>query len=359
VTADASHAGKLAEVVARLLRARGRAALAVREQDLGACAGGTVFVTGAAGSVGAALVGALVQRAGALRVVAFDHDDTGLQRLLRRRSGGAVVPWLGDVRDEAAVRAALAATAPQLVLHCAALKHADLVQRFPREALRTNVLGTACVVGQALAAGARVVNVSSDKAARADSVLGASKRLGERVTAWFARGSSAAASVRLGNVLDSRGAVLEVYLAHAAAGLPLPVTEPAMTRYVSCTGEVVALLLRAAARGGGGRCLVPDLGQPVAVAAIAQCVLDVTGSGAGVRVTGARPGDAMTELLVGEREVVLGTAEDGCREILAPALHPAGAAPLLQLPDEELGAAMVALAHRPAGDGGGEAWAPC
>ncbi|MCA8950376.1 MAG: polysaccharide biosynthesis protein, partial [Planctomycetes bacterium] len=118
-------AGLLGAVAQRIFGARGRAERAPNDADLGRFAGEVVGVTGAGGSVGARLVAALLAASPATRVVAFDQDDTALQRVARAVDSPRLLPWLGNVRDPRAVGSAFAAHRPQLVVHCAAVKHSD------------------------------------------------------------------------------------------------------------------------------------------------------------------------------------------------------------------------------------------
>lgn len=293
----------LSAIVQAMIAARGQPLHVAEPSDLAAIAGASVLLTGAGGSIGTRLAETLLTDTEVATVVAFDHDDTALQRLRRKVASSRLVPWLGDVRDQPSVLESLRRHRCGLVVHAAAVKHSDLLEANPREAVRTNVLGTRVVAAAAQRIGARLVNLSTDKAATAANVLGASKHLAERVVAASAAASKVpAVSLRLGNVLDSRGSVLEAFLRCVADGEPLPLTDARMTRLWSTMAEVTAFVLRAARSDGRGEVHAPPLGKPLAVAELAQLVAAATGSTAGTRTIGARPGDAMHEVLVGAHE---------------------------------------------------------
>ena len=155
---------------------------------------------------------------------------------------------------------------PQVVFHAAALKHLPLLEMHPREAVKTNVVGTQNVLSAARPVGVeRFVNISTDKAADPISVLGYTKRICERLTAAAAiDGTGTYLSVRFGNVLGSRGSVLTAFHAQIEAGGPLTVTDPDVTRYFMTVEEAVQLVIQAGAVGRGGEALVLDMGEPVA-----------------------------------------------------------------------------------------------
>ena len=161
---------------------------------------------------------------------------------------------------------------PDIVFHAAALKHLPLLERCPAEALKSNVWGTLTVLEAAADHGVQsFVNISTDKAANPVSVLGYSKRITERLTAYMSvRTGGTYLSVRFGNVLGSRGSVLTTLSAQVAAGGPVTVTDPDVSRYFMLADEAVHLVLQAAAIGRGGEVLVLDMGEPVRIADIAR-----------------------------------------------------------------------------------------
>ena len=194
---------------------------------------------------------------------------------------------------------------PQIVFHAAALKHLPLLERYPAEALKTNVLGTRTVLEAAVACGVEsFVNISTDKAADPVSVLGYSKRVAERLTAHMAgRAPGNYLSVRFGNVLGTRGSVLTALSAQVAAGGPVTVTHPEVTRYFMTVDEAIQLVLQAAVIGSTGEVLVLDMGEPVRIVDIARRLAAGTASAADIVFTGLRPGEKLSEDLLGHGEM--------------------------------------------------------
>ena len=181
---------------------------------------------------------------------------------------------LADIRDARRIREVFERFRPQIVFHAAALKHLPLLERYPAEAVHSNVLGTQAVLTAAAACGAdSFVNISTDKAADPVSVLGYSKRIAERLTAHMADTAPGwlYLSVRFGNVLGSPGSVLGVLSAQVSkGGPPLTVMHPEVTRYFMTADEAVQLVLQAAVVGSSGEVLILDMGEPVRIADIAR-----------------------------------------------------------------------------------------
>ena len=220
-----------------------------------AVAGRRILVTGGSGTIGARLVDHLLAR-GADVVRIFGRDETKqFYQHQRYRDRNDVRFLIGDIRDRD--RLVRAAEGIDVVFHCAALKHVESGEYNPFEATLTNVTGTQNVIDACLVNDVgTMILTSSDKAANPTSVMGASKLLAEKLVtaATNYRGTHATifASVRFGNVLGSRGSAVELFAAQVAAGGPVTVTDPAMTRFVMSTDRAVDLALEAAriARGG-------------------------------------------------------------------------------------------------------------
>ena len=222
-----------------------------------------VLVTGAGGSIGSELCRQIDRHAPA-ELIMLDRDESALHQVQLSIEGRALLDErtvvVCDIRDRAALKAVFDEHRPEVVFHAAALKHLPLLEMWPGEAIKTNVLGTQNVLDVSVAAGVnRFVNISTDKAARPISVLGYTKRVAERITADAAeqaRGSFL--SVRFGNVLGSRGSVLTTFRTQVAAGGPITVTHPDVTRYFMTVEEAVELVVQAGAvgtqrRGAGAR----------------------------------------------------------------------------------------------------------
>lgn len=221
--------------------------------------GRRILVTGGSGTIGARLVDRLMA-AGPEVVRVFGRDETKQFYQRQRFRGRADIRFLiGDIRDRDRLVRALEGI--DVVFHCAALKHVEAGEFNPFEATQTNVSGTQNLIDAALASGVKtLVLTSSDKAANPTSVMGATKLLAEKLVtaANNYRGAHATrfASVRFGNVLGSRGSALELFAAQIAAGGPITVTDPSMTRFVMSIDRAVDLALSAAAATQGGEVFV-------------------------------------------------------------------------------------------------------
>jgi FlaA1/EpsC-like NDP-sugar epimerase len=266
-----------------------------------------VLVTGAGGSIGSELVRQLHRFAPATLVM-LDRDESALHGVQLSISGRALLDAndtvLVDLRDREALEAVFTRHRPEVVFHAAALKHLPMLERFPDEARKTNVIGTQNVLDAAAAVGVQhFVNISTDKAADPESVLGRSKRLTERLTSNVAeRTGLPYVSVRFGNVLGSRGSVLVAFRAQIDAGGPVTVTHPDVTRYFMTVQEAVQLVIQAGAIGGAGEVLVLDMGEPVRIADVAQQLVAASGRPIRIEFTGLRQGEKLHEDLLASDE---------------------------------------------------------
>jgi UDP-N-acetylglucosamine 4,6-dehydratase/5-epimerase len=223
-----------------------------------------ILVTGACGSVGAALVRRLL---GAGHIVcAFDQNEDGLFRLEQEfdDGGGRLRLFLGNIRDEDRLTRAIDGV--DVVFHCAALKHVYFSEYNPFEAMQTNVVGTNNVIRAAIANDvARVILTSSDKAVNPTSTMGATKLLGERlfVAANHHTGGHKTrfACVRFGNVLNSNGSVLQIFRRQLEHDLPLTITSSRMTRFFLSMEQAVSLVVDSAERMVGGEIFVLSMGS--------------------------------------------------------------------------------------------------
>ncbi|GII21218.1 dTDP-glucose 4,6-dehydratase [Planosporangium mesophilum] len=267
--------------------------------------GKRVLVTGAGGSIGSELC-RQIHRFKPAELLMLDRDESALHAVELSLHGKALLDSpdtiLADLRDTETIRHIFATRRPQVVFHAAALKHLPLLEQYPGEAVQTNVWGTLTVL-EASAGVERFVNISTDKAANPQSVLGYSKRIAERLTAHAARtGTGVFLNVRFGNVLGSRGSVLTAFTAQAAAGGPITVTHPDVTRYFMTVQEAVQLVIQAAAIGSGGEALVLEMGSPVRIADVARQIADLAPHPVDITYTGLRPGEKLHEELFGDGE---------------------------------------------------------
>jgi len=202
---------------------------------------------------------------------------------------------------------------PEVVFHAAAHKHVPVLEHHPVEAARTNVLGTLNVVEAAVMAGAqRFVQISTDKAVRPSSVMGASKRVAEQVVLSRAPKGASYCTVRFGNVLGSRGSVIPTFTRQIASGGPVTVTDPRMTRFFMSVEESVQLVLEASVLSdGGGEVFMLEMGQPVRILDLAERMIRLSGYEVGtdipIRIVGIRPGEKLDEELRTPEEEVLAT----------------------------------------------------
>ena len=269
--------------------------------------GKRVLVTGAGGSIGSELCRQL-HRYNPEKVYMLDRDESGLHAVQLSIDGKGMLDdhglVLADIRDPQRLDEVFTHVRPHVVFHAAALKHLTLLQAAPEEAWKTNVLGTSNVLEAALAHGVeRLVNISTDKAANPTSVLGYSKRLTEGLTSHAASRTTATyVSVRFGNVLGSRGSVLTAFAAQSAAGGPLSVTHPEVTRYFMTVEEAVRLTIFAGAIGRPGEVLVLDMGEPVRIADVAMRFAQQHTPPLRIQYTGLRPGEKLHEELLAADE---------------------------------------------------------
>lgn len=278
-------------------------------------AGRSLLVTGAGGSIGGELSRQLARLA-PQRLLLLDHSEAALYAIARELTdeGFAVTPLLGSVTDGALMARLLTRHAVDTVFHAAAYKHVPLVQDNPLPGIANNVLGTRTLAEAAARAGiARFVLISTDKAVRPTSVMGATKRLAEEVVQDLAtRSATRFAMVRFGNVLGSSGSVVPLFADQIARGGPVTVTDPRVTRYFMTGAEAVRLTLLAGTLARGGDVFVLDMGPPQRILDLAQRMIRAAGlvprlpgqpgEGVEIRFTGLRPGEKLEEeLLIGAR----------------------------------------------------------
>lgn len=300
-----------------------------RDAMAGLIAGRRVLVTGAGGSIGSELV-RQVCGFGPAQVVLLDSSEYHLYQIdLEVGEKHPALPrraFIADVRDRARLDSLMAETRPELVFHAAALKHVPLVEINPFEGLMTNVIGTANVAEACRAAGVAVmVLISSDKAVNPTNVMGATKRIAEQVCQSLdlergADGGTRFVTVRFGNVLGSTGSVVPLFQRQLAAGGPLTITDPEMTRYFMTIREAVELVLEASALGAAkaehaGRIFVLEMGQPVKILDLARQMIRLAGLRPDVdvkiEVVGLRPGEKLYEELFHSGESLVATEYAG------------------------------------------------
>lgn len=273
----------------------------------GYISGRRVLVTGAGGSIGSELCRQIAAFHPA-ELIMLDRDETGLQGAQLRVAGHGLLDTrdvvLADIRDEDALHRIFQDRRPQVVFHAAALKHLPMLEQYPDEAWKTNVLGTLNVLRAAEAVDVETfVNISTDKAANPTSTLGHSKRLAEKLTAWMGeRTERPYLSVRFGNVLGSRGSLVPTFQELIRQDRPLTVTHPDATRFFMTIPEACQLVVQAGGIGSPGEVLILDMGEPVRILDIAERMIAMSGKDLAIVVTGLREGEKLHEELVGGRE---------------------------------------------------------
>lgn len=283
--------------------------------------GKSVLVTGAGGSIGSELCRQILALHPA-ELLLVDMSEYALysvhqelERILAKlpETGTRLVPLLGSVTDETRINAIMKVWKPNTVYHAAAYKHVPLVEHNPAEGIRNNVFGTYVATRAAQTHGVQdFVLISTDKAVRPTSIMGASKRLAEMILqAAAARGAKTCFSiVRFGNVLGSSGSVVPLFRKQISDGGPITITHPEVTRYFMTIPEAAQLVIQASAMAVGGEVFVLDMGEPVKIIDLARKLIELSGlkvkdahapdGDMEIAVVGLRPGEKLyEELLIG------------------------------------------------------------
>ena len=273
--------------------------------------GKRVLVSGGGGSIGAELC-RQVARFGPTELIILEQGEFNLfnieQELRREFPDLELQARLGDVCDSAMVDSLVATYRPDITFHAAAYKHVPLLQQHAREAVKNNILGTQTMAEAAHRHGTGVfVFISTDKAVKPVNVLGASKRVGEMLCQDInGRSRTAFITVRFGNVLGSAGSVVPLFKQQIAAGGPVTVTDPEVTRYFMTVPEATQLIIQASMLGKGGEVFVLDMGDPVKIGYLAEQMIKLSGKRPGVDIqithVGLRPGEKHHEVLFDEHE---------------------------------------------------------
>ncbi len=277
-------------------------------------AGQRVLVTGAGGSIGGELC-RQIARVGPSKLVLVDHAEDNLFEILREleeeRHFRAAVPVLADCKEEERMREVLGEHRPAIVFHAAAYKHVTMMELNPVEAIRNNALATRLVARIAGEIGVKnFVLVSTDKAVKPATVMGASKALAE----WAVEAAASKhpdttySTVRFGNVLGSSGSVVPIFRRQIAAGGPVTVTDPRMRRYFMTIPEAVQLIIRSGSlQEGSGQVFVLDMGESIKILDLAETMIRLSGlepeRDIAIEIVGARPGEKFHEDLFNPYEV--------------------------------------------------------
>jgi FlaA1/EpsC-like NDP-sugar epimerase len=288
--------------------------------------GQVVMVTGAGGSIGSELCRQLAAR-NPEKILLVERSEPALfaieQELKATHPHVTLVPRASDVCDRTSMRRLFSLHGPAFVFHSAAHKHVPLMEEQPAEALRNNVIGTLNLAQEAATHGTRkFVLISSDKAVNPANVMGATKRLAEMVLDEIRQKAPEGCvfcAVRFGNVLGSSGSVVPIFRQQIAAGGPITVTHPDVTRFFMSIPESVGLILQSAHQAQGGEIFVLDMGQAVKIDDLAKQMIELSGfvPGSDIKITytGLRPGEKLHEEPIHEMETVEETEHPKVRRL--------------------------------------------
>lgn len=295
------------------------------DQDLLSCSitGKRVMVTGAGGSIGSELCRQIVRQS-PKKLVLFEISEFSVYQIEREllelcrheKLRVEIVPTLGSVQNQVRIEETIRKHRVQTLYHAAAYKHVPLVEQNPVEGLQNNAFGTYRTAFAAYEAKVeRFVLISTDKAVRPTSVMGASKRMAELALQALAqrRGSTVFSMVRFGNVLGSSGSVVPLFRKQIKAGGPITVTHPDIIRYFMTIPEAAQLVIQAGAMSRGGEVFLLDMGKPVKIVDLAKRMINLSGyqerteafpnGDIGLEYTGLRPGEKLYEELLIDGDV--------------------------------------------------------
>ena len=295
----------------------GREQVRLEEEEVAAfIRGRAVMVTGAGGSIGSEMA-RQVARFGPSKLLLVERAEFALfdieRELLKTWPDREIVSLVGDVGDRSRMRHLMGTHRPAVVFHAAAHKHVPLMEINPTEAITNNVLGTWTAGTAAAEAGVEVfVLISTDKAVRPASVMGASKRVAELVVQNLdERYATRYVTVRFGNVMGSAGSVIPIFREQIERGGPVTVTHPDMVRYFMTIPEASQLVLQAGAMGEGGEIFILDMGEPVRILDLAKDMIILSGfrpfEDIDIVFSGIRPGEKLFEELETDGEGIAKT----------------------------------------------------
>jgi FlaA1/EpsC-like NDP-sugar epimerase len=302
--------------------------------------GRVVMVTGAGGSIGSELA-RQIAHLNPGRLLLVDQSEPSLflieQELIEGGIGALIQPLVGDILDQDRMGYIFRRFKPEVVFHAAAHKHVFMMERQPAEAIRNNSIGTRVIAQLASDHGVGAfIMISTDKAINPTNVMGASKRLAEIHLQALQSNNHTMTKfimVRFGNVLGSSGSVIPIFKKQIAAGGPVTVTHPDVTRYFMTIPEAAGLVLQASVLGKGGEIFVLDMGKPVKIVDLAKQLVELSGLHVGddieIKFTGLKPGEKLFEELQHHDEQHVQTEHprimrfvpnNDCRELSARAI---------------------------------------
>lgn len=297
----------------------GRQAVSINTEDISKyIRNKRILITGAAGSIGSEIARQVLyyypKEIGILDINESDLADLEIQ--LKRMYDSEIKMFLCDISNEYKVNKIFEKFKPDVVFHAAAFKHVPVMERFPEEAVRVNILGTYNLANAAIKFNTKnFILISTDKAVNPTSIMGASKRIAENiVTGAGKRNISNFVVVRFGNVIGSRGSVLPIFMEQIKNGGPITVTHPEMKRYFMTIPEAVALVLQASATGKNGDVYVLDMGEPIKILDLVKDLILlhnlIPDKDIKIEFTGIREGEKLFEEVLTAEEGVIATKHE-------------------------------------------------
>ncbi len=272
-----------------------------------------ILVTGAGGSIGSEIVRQLIKFA-PNKIVGYEIDETDLYNLTLEISENKFIPVVGDIKDNEKLKNVLMKNDINIVFHAAAYKHVPLMEFFPEEAIKTNILGTYNIAKICLEQKIeKFINISTDKAVNPVNIMGKTKRIAEIICSTFnSQNITKFISVRFGNVLGSRGSVIPIFLEQIKNGGPVKVTHPDIERFFMTIPEAVLLVLQASIFGdNNGEIFILDMGEPIKITELAENLIKLQGltpyKDIEIQFIGLRPGEKLKEELLNNEEEKLPT----------------------------------------------------
>lgn len=291
-----------------------------------------ILVTGAGGSIGSEICRQVI-RFNPSQIILLGHGENSIYTIdmeLRQKvaPNTKIIPLIADVQDRNRIFDIIEEYKPDVIYHAAAHKHVPLMEYNPREAVKNNIFGTKNVAEAADTFGVgHFVMISTDKAVNPPNIMGATKRFAEMIVQNLAQDSDTKfAAVRFGNVLGSRGSVVPLFKKQIAAGGPITVTDPEMTRYFMTIPEASRLVIQAGTLASGGEIFVLDMGEPVKIVDLAKNLIKLSGyreDEIGINYSGIRPGEKLYEELLDENEIQ--------SKYVFPKIHIGAATPISQM----------------------------
>lgn len=261
----------------------------------------TILITGAAGSIGSEL-SRQIYKLKSKQLLLLDQDETGIFNIFRELP--KTMPVIANIREQKRIEEIFKKYKPQIVFHCAAYKHVPLMERYPKEAIRTNLVALVNLAFVSMTNGVeKFIFVSTDKAVKPISVMGRTKRIGEILCQGFDEYSKTKfISVRFGNVLASRGSVIPIWKRQIKIRDTITITHPDMKRYFMTIFEACELVIKAMEMGQGGEIFIFDMGQPIRIIDLARQFIRLSGKNIGIKFIGVRAGEKLFEHLYNKDE---------------------------------------------------------